>query len=158
MMLFDEDKVTEAQESHRQRGVAFGSFTAERIRAAENCRFSLLPHEALAHLASSWYEASSQAMLNGNYAPIHNWTQVQSQLAAEERFDLQDVFELLRICRSTATQDEKWSEDIFSIVDDAINEALSSVARDVSWVIPRNVDYLSVGGSKLESVAPEQIL
>ena len=145
-MLFDEDRVTEAQKSQLQRCVAFGAMTAEKIRAAENCRFSLLPHEALARLASSWYGASAQAMLNSNYAPIHNWTQVQSQLAAEEQFHLEDVLELLRICRSVAIQKEKWSEDIFSIVDDAINEALVSVAPEVAWTIPRTLDYLSVSG------------
>jgi hypothetical protein len=155
MMLFDEDRVTEAQQSQLQRCVAFGAMTAEKIRAAENCRFSLLPHEALARLASSWYGASAQAMLNGNYAPILNWTQVQSQLAAEEQFHLEDVLELLRICRSVAIQKEKWSEDIFSIVDDAINEALVSVAPEVAWTIPRTLDYLSVSGSKPEPAAPE---
>jgi len=153
IMLFDEDKVTEAKESQRQRGVAFGAFTAERIRAARNCRFSLLPHEALARLASTWYDASAQAMLDSNYAPINNWTQVQSQLAAEERFDLEDVLELLRICRRTAIQKERWSEDVFSVVDDAINEALVSIAPGVPWTIPRTLDYVT-GLAKLESAAP----
>ena len=155
-MLFDEDKITDAQQYQRQRCAAFGALTAETIRATHNCRFSLLPHDELARLVSSWYDASAQAMLNGNYAPIITWTQVQSQLAAEERFELEDVLQLLRICRSCAIQGEKWSEDIFSVVDDAINEALVSVGGDVSWTIPAQLNYLSVVAPKVETVPPGQ--
>jgi hypothetical protein len=156
-MLFDEDKITEAQQSQRQRGAAFGAFTAERIRAAQKCRFSLLPHEALAHLASSWYDASAQAMLDSNYAPIINWTQVQSQLAAEERFEMEDVLELLRICRKTAIQKERWSEDFFSVVDDAINEGLVSIASEVPWTIPRTLDYVTGLARQPEPAAPSSV-
>jgi hypothetical protein len=156
MMFFDEDKATEAQQSQSQRGVAFGAFTAEKIRAAHDCRFSLLPHEALARLVSSWYSASAQAMLDFNYAPINNWTQVQAQLAAEECFELEDVLKLLRICRETAIQKERWSEDVFSVVDDAINDALVCVAPGVPWKIPRTLNYVT-GLGKPELGAPQHV-
>jgi hypothetical protein len=141
-MLLDEDKVTEAAQFQRQRCAAFGARTAETIRAAKDCQFSLLPHEELARLASGWYDASAQAMLYGNFAPIDRWTQGQAQLAAAENFELEDMLGLLRICRSAAIQDEKWSEDIFSVVDEAINEALRCIGSAVSWNIPASLDYL----------------
>ena len=141
-MLLDEDKVTEAGHSQKQRCAAFGARTAGKIRAAKNCQFSLLPHEELARLASSWYDACAQAMVHGNYAPIDRWTGGQAQLAAAQHFELQDMLELLRICRTSAIQDEKWSEDIFSVVDEAINETLRLIGSGVSWNIPASLDYL----------------
>ena len=149
-MLLDEDKATDSQKFQGQRCEVFGALTAEKIRAALTCRFSLLPHQALARLASSWYGASAQAMLNGDYSPISKWTQVQSQLAAEEGFKLEDVLELLRICRRSAIEGEKWSEDIFSVVDDCINEALVSIGREVKWAIPATLNYVSTPAKKAE--------
>jgi hypothetical protein len=149
-MLLDEDKVTEAAQFQRQRCAAFGATTAEKIRAARHCQFSFLPHEELARLASSWYDASAQVMLNGNYTPIHTWTQVQAQLAAGQNFELEDVLELLRLCRNAAIQGENWSEDIFSVVDDAINEALQSITAKVAWTIPVTLNYVSANAQKAE--------
>src|SRR3954471_2462754 len=134
-MLFDEDRATQAHKLQMQRCAVFGAATAKVIRAAGNCRFSLLPHDELARLSSGWYDASAQAMLNGNYSAIVTWTQRQSQMASEEGFALEDVLELLRICRRGAIEREKWSEDIFFDVDGAINEALTSVIRGVSWTM-----------------------
>lgn len=142
-MLLREDQITEAIESQRQRSVAFGAKAAKRIRAAGHCRFSLLPHEDLARLASGWYDASARTMLNGNYVPIDTWIQTQARLAAEQNFAPEDVLELLRICRSEAIQREKWSEEIFSAVDDAINDALKSVACEVGWTLPATLTYIS---------------
>jgi hypothetical protein len=142
-MLIDEDRVTEAIELHKQRCAAFGTMTAEKIRAATNCQFSLLPHGELARMASGWYDASLQAMLNSNHASINTWTRAQAQLAAGENFALADLLELLLICRSAAIQGEKWNEDIFSVVDDAINEALRSIGTAVSWNVPSSLNYLS---------------
>jgi len=156
-MLLDEDRATEASQFQRQRCAAFGAMTAEKIRAAANCQFSLLPHDELARLASGWYDASAQAMLNSNYSAINTWTQVQAQLAAEQNFELADLLELLRICRSAAIQGEKWNEDIFSVVDDAINDALRSISSDVSWTMPGSLNYLSAnlsaGATKPEPTA-----
>jgi PilZ domain len=152
--LFDEDKVSEAQERQRKRGAAFGATAASNIRDSRNCRFSLLPHEALARLASGWYEASAQAMLNGNYAPISEWIHVQAQLSADQRFEPEDVFQLLRACRSTAVEKEKWSEDIFSVVDDVINESLVSVAPEIAWHFSPGLNYLAVASSPAAQQAP----
>jgi hypothetical protein len=159
-MLLDEDKVTEAAQFQRQRCAAFGARTAEKIRGAGNCQFSLLPHEELARITSGWYDASAQAMLNGNFSLIDSWTQGQAQLAAEENFELEDMLELLRICRGAAIEDEKWSEDIFSVVDDAINEALRFIGPEVSWNISGSLDYLHVAagglGAAEERAAPQR--
>jgi hypothetical protein len=142
-MLLDEDKVTEAAQLQKQRCVGYGSMAAEKIRSAANCQFSLLPYDELARMASGWYDASAQAMLSNNFAAISTWTQAQAQLAARGNFALADLLELLRICRGAAIQVEKWNEDIFSVVDDAINEALRSIGSEVSWTIPGSLNYLS---------------
>jgi len=155
-MLLDEDRVTEAALFQRQRCAAFGATTAARICAAENCQFSFLPHKELARMASGWYAGSAQAMLNGNYAPIDSWIKVQSQSAASENFDLEDLLVLLQICRTQAIREEKWSEDIFSVVDDAINEALRSIRGEVSWDITANFDYMSSNHGQPQPAASVQ--
>lgn len=153
-MLLDLDKVTEAGQSQQQRCAAFGAMAAKNIRAARNCQFALLPYEELARLASGWYDASAQAMLSANCVPISAWTQAQAQLAAKQNFKLDDVLELLRICRSAAIQGEKWSEDVFSIVDDAINDALQSIGSRVSWTLPRSLNYVSGVDTQYEAKVP----
>jgi hypothetical protein len=150
-MLLDDDELTEAQQLQIQKCASFAALTAEKIRTAENCLFSLLPHEELARLTASWYEASAQAMLHCNYAPIDKWIQSQSRLAAEEDFALEDVLELLRTCRRSAIEGEGWNENVFSVVDDAINEALAAIRTKVSWNIPNSLDYLSELASEIEA-------
>jgi hypothetical protein len=158
-VLFDsDDRSTQAQQSQRQRCAAFGATTGEEIRAANNCRFAMLPHEELARLASSWYDASAQAMVHANYAPIINWTQRQAQLASDQGFSLHDLIEMLCICRRGAIQREKWSDDIFSVVDEAINEALVSVSREVSWTTPPNLNYCAPHQEKEKPAAARENL
>jgi hypothetical protein len=142
-MLFDDDKVTEAAQFQRQRCAAFGARTAERIREARDCQFSLLPYDELTRLASGWYDASARAMLNGDYTAIDTWTRAQARVAAEQNFGLEDLLGILKICRSAAIQEEKWNEDIFSVVDEVINEGLHSIRSEVAWSIPNTLDYLS---------------
>jgi hypothetical protein len=132
-MLLREANVASVEELQKQRSEGFGAMTAGKIRAAAHCRFSLLPHEHLARLASGWYDASAQAMLSGNYVSIDTWIQTQTQRAAEQNFTLEDVLELLRICRKQAIQEEKWSEEVLIPVDEAIQDALRPVASAVGW-------------------------
>jgi hypothetical protein len=158
-MLLDIDKITEASQAQAQRCAAFGARTAENIRAANNCQFALLPHEELARLASGWYAASAQAMLNANYSPISAWVQAQALLAAGQNFNLEDVLELLRICRGAAIQGEKWNEDMFSIVDDVINETFQSIGSAVPWIVPSPLNYVFANTHRPETAAvksPEQ--
>jgi hypothetical protein len=158
-MLLDIDKVTKATQAQEQRCAAFGAMTAEKIRAASNCQFAVLPHQELARLASGWYAASAQAMLSTNYEPISAWAQAQARLAAGQNFAFEDVLELLRICRGAAIQDEKWNEDVFSVVDDVINETLQSIGSAVPWIIPKSLNYVSGNALRPETAAvqpPEQ--
>ncbi len=157
-MLFDsDDRSTQAGQGHLRRCAEFGAAAAAQIRSAGNCRFSLLPQEELARLASSWYDASAKAMLHGNYSPIIAWTQRQAQLASEQGFSLHDVVELLRICRRGAIEREKWKEEIFCEVDEAINEALVSVSREVAWTTPPDLDYRGISKRQGARCAAEDL-
>ena len=64
-MPFEEFEVTAAQRLQRQRCESFAAMMAGRIQAAEDCLFSLLPHEELVQLSTGWYLACADAMLRG---------------------------------------------------------------------------------------------
>jgi hypothetical protein len=142
-MPFEEIEVTEAQLLQRQRSESFGAHTAERIRAVENCLFSLLPYEELARRAAGWYEACAQGMLRDNYAPINEWIRSQSHLAQEEGFAPQDIVQLLLICRHSAIEVEGWNEDFLSAIDDLINEVLGASRIKFAWNVPEKMNYLA---------------
>jgi PilZ domain len=149
-MPLDTDRVTEAAKSQSRRCAVFGATVAKKIRAAAHCQFALLPHEELARLASGWYEASAQAMLSGNYVPLSTWTQEQARRAAGQNFELEDVLELLRICRGAAIQGDQWREDALSVIDDTINDALRSLGSGVVWAIPGTLTYVSANAARPE--------
>lgn len=134
-MRFQEEEITDAQLLQKERGKKFANQAAERIRATENCLFSLLPHAELSRLAEEWYEACAQAMLRGNYAPIDMWIRSQSRLAATQGFAPEDLLELLNACRRSAIEIENWNEDIFSAVDDVMEEVFSSIHGNIRWKI-----------------------
>ena len=140
-MPFEEDEATGAQLLQRERGGKFAPQAADRIRNAEKCLFSLLPHEELSRMAGEWYESCSQAMLRGNYAPIDIWVRTQSTLAASEGFAPEDLLQLLRICRQSAIDVEYWNEDIFSAVDEVIQDVFGSIRSKLPWNIPDDTDY-----------------
>jgi hypothetical protein len=132
---FQEEEVTDAQLLQKERGKKFANQAAERIRLTENCLFSLLPHAELSRLAEEWYEACAQAMLRGNYASIDQWIRSQSRLAATQGFAPEELLELLNACRRSAMEIEKWNEDIFSAVDDVMEEVFSSIHGNIPWKI-----------------------
>lgn len=136
-MRFEETEVTAAQLQQQQRCKSFAAVTADRIRAEEHCLFSLLPSDELARLAAGWYEACSQAMLRGNYAQIDKWIRSQSATAAAEGFSQDDVLHLLRICRNSAFEIERWNKDVFSEVEDVIKEAVWDTS---GWHAPSELD------------------
>jgi hypothetical protein len=121
-MRFEEIEVTEAQALQQQRSASFGTRTAERIRASEDCLFSLLPHEELSRRAAGWYEACTQGMLRGNFALISEWIRAQLQSAKGEGFAREDILRLLQICRRSAIEVEGWNEDNLSPLDEVIDE------------------------------------
>ena len=140
-MPFEDEEATGAQLLQRERGGKFAPQAADRIRAAERCLFSLLPHEELSRLAGEWYDACAQAMLRGNYAPIDTWVRTQSTLAASQGFAPQDLLQLLRICRQSAIEVESWNEDIFSAVAEVIQDVFGSIRSTLPWNIPDDMDY-----------------
>ena len=97
----------------------------------------MLPHQELSRLAGDWYQACADAMLRGNYAPIDNWIRAQSRLAMAQGFAVEDISRLLLICRCTAIETESWDEDIFSGVDEVMQEVVGSTRRPIP---PGNAD------------------
>jgi hypothetical protein len=127
---------------HQQFRLAnFANYTAEKIRAAHNCAFSKLDHQELVQCVTAWYESCAQAMLRGNYSLIDQWVCRQGRIATDHRLELEDLLELLRICRSSAIVVEQWDPDVLLSVDDVINEALHSRVENPAWKISADVDY-----------------
>lgn len=142
-MLLQKTEVTKQQaRQQRQRCARFAAGTANAIGAADECLFSLLPYAERVRQAASWYEACTQAMLRCNFAPLDEWIRRQACLAAEEHFELEDLLQLLRICRSSAIEIDGWDEDVFSAVDEVINEGLRAIREKVSWNIPDQLNYV----------------
>lgn len=142
-MILQKSEVTKAQAlQQRQRCERFAAGTADAIGAAADCLYSLLPFEERRRQAADWYDACAQAMLRCNFAPLDKWIQLQTCLAAEEHFELQDLLQLLRICRRSAIEIDGWDEDVFSEVDDVINQGLLANRANVSWNIPDKLNYL----------------
>ncbi len=135
----------------RQRCVRFAAGAADAIGTSANCLFSLLPYEERVRQATGWYEACADAMLRGNYGPIDEWIRTQACLAEAQHFELEDLLQLLRICRSSAIEIDGWDEDVFSAVDDVINEGLHEVRSKVSWSISDGLNYMK----QAESIPPQ---
>lgn len=156
-MKLQEIDVTKAQKhQQRQRCERFAAGTADTIAAAGHCLFSLLPYQERLRTATSWYDACAQAMLRGNYAPLDEWIRREARLAEGEHFELEDLLQLLRICRRSAIEIDGWDEDIFSSVDEVINEGLLAIRASVSWKISDNLNYIYEKESKL-ALQPELI-
>jgi hypothetical protein len=153
-MPFEEIEVTEAQLLERQRCESFGARTAETIRAAENCLFSLLPYEELSRRAAGWYEACVQGMLRGNYAPIDEWIRSQSHLAHAEGFAPQDLLQLLLICRHSAIEVEGWNEEVLSAIDEVINDVLGPTYTEFAWITPEKMTYLACTSGEAKATGP----
>jgi len=100
-------------------------------------------------------------MLRCNFAPLDEWIRRHACLAAEEHFELEDLLQLLRICRSSAIEIDGWDEDVFSAVDDVINEGLRAIREKVSWDIPDQLNYLKEAQGDLgmhpELIEPDPI-
>lgn len=158
-MVISEDSSSDAAARHRQRREKFAGLAGERLRAAEDCQFSLLPYEELARVAGEWYEACAQAMLRSNYGPIDDLIRAQAQVAAAQGFELDDLMQLLRLCRQTAIEVEGWHEDHFADVDAVIGEALGTLRGKVPWEIVEGLNYLTGKGpeAKIVEAGPEPV-
>jgi PilZ domain len=148
-MLVQKTEVMKAQaRQQRQRCERFAAGTADAIGAAGHCLFSVLPYQERVRQAASWYDACAQATLRGNYAPLDEWLRHQACMADAENFELEDLLRLLRICRQSAMEIDGWDEDVFSAVDDVINEGLLAIRAKVSWNISDDLNYLKEAESK----------
>ena len=136
----------------RQRCERFAAGAADSIGTNANCLFSLLPYEERVRQTASWYDACTEAMLRGNYSLLDEWIRGQACLAETQHFELEDLLQLLRACRRSAIEIDGWDEDVFSAVDEVINEGLRAIRGKVSWTISENLDYLKQ--SEGESVLP----
>jgi hypothetical protein len=63
-------------------------------------------------------------------------------VAAEHGFEMGDLLELLRICRNSAVEVERWDPDVLLPVNEVINETLGRGAANPLWKIPADLDYL----------------
>jgi len=146
MPLFDEQAAEEQRFRHLERRARFSNLAAERIRAAQECQFSMLPHDELARIASEWYQAGEQATVNANYGPFADLIVDWLKIAARQGFSLPDVSGLLRICRRSAVETDGWNDDVLGEVDAAVNEAFNSLAARLAWNVPEGYDYLTGQG------------
>ncbi len=121
----------------------FADYAAEKIRESLHCSFSRLSHQELVQCVTTWYESCVQAMLKYDYSMIDQWVSKEASMAAGRGFKLEDLLELLRICRRSAIEVEQWNEDVVSATDDVINEVLRRGIGNDSWAIPADLNYLN---------------
>jgi PilZ domain len=137
----------------RLRLANFANYTAASVRGSRNCEFSRLDDQELLTCVTTWYESCAQAMLKGNYALIDQWVCKQGSVAAKHGFELGALLELLRICRNSAIELERWDPDVLSPVNEVINETLRGGVTNPLWIIPADLDYL--GGKPANSPSIE---
>jgi hypothetical protein len=147
-----QEEATDAQLLQKERTKNFAIKAAERIQSAENCLFSLLPLEELARMANDWYEACAQATLRGNFAPIDIWIRSQSRLAATQGFSPEDLLQLLQLCRRSAIETECWNEDMFSSVDEVMEEVFGSIYQNIPGKIAGAPEPGTVGMSNADGM------
>lgn len=134
---------TQAQERQDERRQRYAAAAGERLRAASDCQFSLLPYEELVRTAAGWYDACAEGMVRGNYAPLEDWVRDHARVAADQGFELNDLLELLRLLRQVAIEKEGWNEDAFADTDAIVDEALAALRGQVAWEIPEGLNYLT---------------
>jgi hypothetical protein len=148
-MLLQKPELTKARaRQQRQRRERFAAGTADAIGASGQNLYSLLPYQERVRQAASWYDACTEAMLRCNFAPLDEWIREQACTAAEENFGMKDLLQLLRTCRQSAIEIDGWDEDVFSAVDDVINEGLLAIRGKVPWDIPDRMNYLKEAPSE----------
>ena len=121
----------------------FAKYAAGKIRGSLNCNFSRLSDQELVQCVTTWYESCVQAMLKCDYSIIYEWVRKHGNMAAARGFELEDLLELLRICRRSAIEVERWHEDVVSATDDVVNEVLRRGVGNDSWTIPAGLNYLN---------------
>lgn len=125
----------------------YAAVAGEQLREATDCRFSFLPYDALVQISAGWYTAAVVAMLRGNYGPVEDWVRDQARIAAKQGYELNDLLQLMRLCRQIAIEKEGWVEDQMGAVDEVIDEALAAMSGKVIWIIPEGLQYVTGMGT-----------
>jgi hypothetical protein len=76
-------------------------------------------------------------------------------LASTQGFAPQDLLELLNACRHSAIEIENWNEDIFSAVDDVMEEVFSSIHGNILWKIAVARETSMDAASAIHAGVPE---
>jgi len=152
MALLKSETTKTHERAQKLRCDRFAAGAADAIGTDQQCLFSLLPYHERSRRAASWYTACAQGMLRCNYAPLDAWIKQQACLANAEHFELRDLLQLLRICRRSAIEIDGWDEDVFSAVDEVINEGIFAIRAEVSWEIPAKLNYLKHGECKTATI------
>ncbi len=147
MVVLDMRMDNQKQPRENERRQRYARLTALRLRAASDCQFSLLPAPELARIAVLWYDAASEAMFQGHCSSIDKLIRKQAFLAAEEGFTLDDLLQLLRLCRRIAIESCGWTQDAVGHMDEMIDDVLNSLRNQVAWDIPEGLSYLAGEGS-----------
>ena len=123
----------------------YSAEAGRQLRADEACRFSFLPYQALVLIASAWFESCEEAMVRGNYGPTEDWLRATASIAASQGYELDDMLQLMRTCRRVAIEKEGWVVDQMEALDEIIDETFQLLNSEVSWDIPKDLQYLKVG-------------
>lgn len=130
-----------AQAQRRSCQLQFAAQTAKTIQGLERCGFALLDVWNLAQIVTGWYEGCTEAMFEGHHTAMACWLREQSDFAARNGMALEDLLQLLRACRGSAIELERWNEDVVSLVDEVINEGLHGLVGKVPWAIRADLRY-----------------
>ncbi len=125
----------------------YAAVAGEKLREATDCRFSFLPYAALVQISAGWYAAAAVAMLRGNYGPVEDWVRDQARIGANQGYELEDLLQLMRLCRQIAIEKEGWVEGQMEAVDEVIDEALAAMSGEVIWIIPEGLRYVTGMGT-----------
>lgn len=120
----------------------FTNHAAKKIRGSLNCNFSRLSDQELVQCVTTWHASCVRAMLKRDYSIIYQWVRKHGNMAAARGFELEDLLELLRICRRSAIEVGRWNEEVMSATDDVINEVLHRGVGNDSWTIPSDLNYV----------------
>jgi hypothetical protein len=131
----------EALARQKKRREHYSAVAAERIQAAEDCQFSLMPYQELERTAAVWFEAAHEALMRANYGPLDALIREQVRVAAEQGFELDDLLLLLRGLRQAAIEEEGWSEEHLAEMDAVVDEALAALRGQTVWEIPKGLNY-----------------
>jgi hypothetical protein len=154
-MPFQEEEATEASSRQVSARDRYAAVAGERLRAAEDCQFSLLPYEELTRTAGGWYDAAAEAMLRGNYSKLDKWIKEHTKIASDQGFELTDLLQLLRICRQVAIEKEGWQDDHLVDVDAVTDESIAALRKQVAWEIPEGLNYVT-GKTKAQMKSEEE--